>query len=309
MSLKSALSELADTGKIPTITSDKDEISDIRQLKKLRSTAKGLVTRKRNEINELLSSPMPHIDELKKRAQDLETVMEKFQISHENYHQNLKDEEDIEESNEYFEAERTRVNYLIERIMNVIEHQSSIVSHIIDPHDSVSNTGKSKLLSSKHTKISCKSGSRISSSVRSTTSSAKAKAAAKKVALEVEAANYKKKMALQQEELHLQQKQEMLDLEIKLQKATAEEQAYVEIEKEKENRDSKSSHLQNVAQFSPSPKIEQTPVPGWSVNEAKHEQETSVEHQTLNLTAKEWPHTSKSGGQLILNSANGYCLA
>ena len=195
---------------------------------------------------------MPQIDELKKRAQDLETVMEKFQISHENYHQNLKDEEDIEESNEYFEAERTRVNYLIERIMNVIEHQSSIVSHIIDPHDSVSNTGKSKLLSSKHTKISCKSGSRISSSVRSTTSSTKAKAAAKKAALEVEAANYKKKMALQQEELQLQQKKEMLDLEIKLQKATAEEQAYVEIEKEKENRDSKSSHLQNVTQFSPS---------------------------------------------------------
>lgn len=99
MASKSALSEPADTGKIPIITSDKDEISDIRQLKKLRSTAKGLVTRKRNEINELLSSNIdelkPHIDELKKRAQDLETVMEKFQISHGNYHQNLKDEEDI----------------------------------------------------------------------------------------------------------------------------------------------------------------------------------------------------------------------
>ena len=186
MASKSALSEPADTGKSAIIT--------LRQLKKLRSTAKGLVTRKRNEINELLSTPMPHIDELKKRTQDLATVMEKFQISHENYHQNLKDEEDIEESNEYFEAEQTRVNYLMERITNVIEHRSSIVPHIIDPHDSVSNTGKSKLLSSKHTKISCKSGSRISSSVRSTTSSAKAKAAAKKAALEVEAANYKKKM-------------------------------------------------------------------------------------------------------------------
>ena len=80
------------------------------------------MTRKRNEINELLSTPMPHIDELKKRAQDLETVMEKFQIAHENYHQNLKDDEDVEESNEYFEAEQTRVNYLVERIMNVIDH-------------------------------------------------------------------------------------------------------------------------------------------------------------------------------------------
>ena len=105
--------------------------------------------------------------------------MEKFQISHENYHQHLKDEEDIEESNEYFEAEQTRVNYLMER-MCINPH---IVPHIIDPHDSVSHTGKSKLLSSKHSKISHKSGSRISSSVRSTTSSSKAKAAAKKTDL------------------------------------------------------------------------------------------------------------------------------
>ena len=42
-------------------------------------------------------------------------------------------------------------------------------------------------------------------------------------------------MALLQEELRLQQKQEILDLQIKLQKATAEEQAYVEIGKEKTN--------------------------------------------------------------------------
>ena len=146
MALKSALSEPADAGRSAIITFNKDELLDVRQLKKLRSMAKGLVTRKRNEINELLSTPMPHIDELKKRAHDLETVMEKFHISHENYHQNLKDDEDIEESNEYFEAEQTRVNYLIEGIMNVIDHQSSIVPHIIDPHDSISsNTGKSKL--------------------------------------------------------------------------------------------------------------------------------------------------------------------
>ena len=94
----------------------------------------------------------------------------------------------------------------------------------------------------------------------------------------------------------------MLNLEIKLQKAKAEEQAYVEVEKEKENRDSKSVHLQNVTQFSPSPK--QAPVTGCSVYEAKHDQEVSVNHQTLNPTAKEWPYTSKPSGQLTLNSAN-----
>ena len=30
----------------------------------------------------------------------------------------------------------------------------------------------------------------------------------------------------------------------------------------------------------------------------------SVNHQTLNPTAKEWPYTSKPSGQLTLNSAN-----
>ena len=117
MASKSISSEPANIGKSPNITFNKGaEVENVRQLKKFRSTAKGLVTRKRNEINELLSTSMPNIDELNKRAQDLETVTEKFRIARANYHENLQDEEDIEESNEYFEAERTRVNYLMERI-------------------------------------------------------------------------------------------------------------------------------------------------------------------------------------------------
>jgi len=97
------------------------------------------------------------------------------------------------ESKEDFEAERKRVNYLMERIANFIEHQSPIVPHVILPEDSVSNIGKGKTIAPNHSKIGHKSGSRTSSSVGSTTSSAKAKAIAKKAALEVEAANFKKK--------------------------------------------------------------------------------------------------------------------
>ena len=181
MALKGIVSEPADIRKNqPNIAFDKeDKVENVRQLKKLRSTAKGFVTRKRNEINDLLScSTVPNIDELNKRAQDLETVMEKFRIAHTNYHENLQDEEDTEESNEYFEAERIRVNYLMERIANFIEHQSPIVPHVILPEDSVSNIGKGKTIASNHSKIGHKSGSRTSSSVGSTTSSAKAKAIA-----------------------------------------------------------------------------------------------------------------------------------
>ena len=87
MALKSIVSEPTDIRKNqPNIAFDKeDKVENVRMLKKLRSTAKGLVTRKRNETNDLLScSTVPNIDELNKRAQDLETVMEKFRIARTN---------------------------------------------------------------------------------------------------------------------------------------------------------------------------------------------------------------------------------
>ena len=301
MASKSILSESADIRKNqPNIAFDKeDKVENVCQLKKLRNTAKGFVTRKRNEINDLLScSTVLNIDELNKRAQDLETVMEKFRIAHTNYHENLQDEGDIEESNEYFEAERTRGDYLMERIANFIEHQSPIAPHVILPEDSVRNIGKGKTIASIHSKIGHKSGSRTSSSVGSTTSSAKAKAIAKKAALEVEATNFKKQMALQQEELQLQQKQEMLNLEIELEKAKAEEQAYMKIEKE--NHSTHSVLLQENSQTQPSLKNDQSPVQSRPVGERKHGQETPVElkDQSLNPTAKEWTDSYNLGSQL-----------
>ena len=78
--------------------------------------------------SELLSNPSLNIDELKKGPLDLEAAMETFLAAHENYHKNLQNPEDIEESDEYYNAERTRVNYLKERITNLLENP-------INPHD------------------------------------------------------------------------------------------------------------------------------------------------------------------------------
>ena len=74
---KSVVSEPADIRKnLSDVTHDQSsEPHDTRKLKRIRSAAKGIVTRNRNDISELLSNPSPNIDELKKGALDLEAAM------------------------------------------------------------------------------------------------------------------------------------------------------------------------------------------------------------------------------------------
>lgn len=152
-----------------------------RQLKKDRSVSKGVVTRKRNDINELLADAKPDADKLNAATQLLDTAMEKFVTAHEIYHESLHEAEDIEESNEYLKAEVTRVNDLKLRITNVIETESPDLPPVITAEDSVSNVGKLKGHTSKASKISHKSSTRVSSSVTlSSLASARAKAAAKR---------------------------------------------------------------------------------------------------------------------------------
>lgn len=167
-----------------------------RQLKKERSVAKGAVTRKRNDVNGLLADAKPDADKLNAASQLLDTAIEKFVSAHKLYHESLH-AEGIEESNEYPKAEVTRVNDLRLRIANVIET-------VITAEDSVSNLGKPQGHISKASKVSHKSSTLVSSSVTlSSLASARAKAAAKKAALQVEAEKFQKLAALEEEELRL----------------------------------------------------------------------------------------------------------
>ena len=61
-------------------------------------------------------------EQLNKREIDLDTAKKQFLIAHENYHKNLHDAMDIEESDEFYEAENRRVNILKERISNLAEN-------------------------------------------------------------------------------------------------------------------------------------------------------------------------------------------
>lgn len=72
----------------------KDKVIDIRQLKKARSSAKGILSKKQNEIKELMLDTN-NLSEIKQKLSDFETAVKKFQSAHQLVHENLKDEYDI----------------------------------------------------------------------------------------------------------------------------------------------------------------------------------------------------------------------
>ncbi|KAK3698421.1 hypothetical protein QZH41_001197 [Actinostola sp. cb2023] len=172
---------------------------------------------------------LQNLDKIRMKLPELDRAMNSFEAAHEIYHQHLKDEDDLEESCEYYEAEKRRVCDLSLRIeeWTKVATPSALPTNMPDlqPCDSASNT------SSRGTSKTRKSNQTRSSSIASSStsiSSAKAKAAAKKAILEAEATTIRKRQALQQEELLLKQRIEELKLETEIAKADAEERAYAD---------------------------------------------------------------------------------
>lgn len=182
---------------------------NIKQLKRSRSAAKGSITKIQSKIKELLLD-VENINSIKDTIPELDTAFEAFEAAHETYHANLSDECDIEESQQYFDAEMTRVCNLKERIDLLTTAKETVDNHKAD--DALSTVSSSKSHSSR--------------------SSSRSSAAARKAALEAQAAMLKKRQALQEEELRLKQRIEKLELETEIAKIAAEENAYIDLEKE-----------------------------------------------------------------------------
>lgn len=179
-------------------------MEELRRLKRARSTAKGLITKKQNEIKELLLN-IENLESIKEKIPELDSVFEEFKAAHEIYHANLSDDCDIDESEEYFAAEMSRVCDLKERIATIAASTAQKSQETDDAYDNVSLS---------------------SSSSSSRSSRSKRDILAKKAALKAQAALLKKRQALQEEEFRLKQKMEQLDLETELAKANAEAKAY-----------------------------------------------------------------------------------
>ena len=75
----------------------KDKVIDIRQLKKARSSTKGILSKKQNEIKELMLDAN-NLSGIKQKLSELEAAVKKFQSAHQLVHESLKEYDVLESS-------------------------------------------------------------------------------------------------------------------------------------------------------------------------------------------------------------------
>ena len=185
------------------------------ELKKQRGIARGKLTRKRTEIENLMQD-QANLETVKDSILKFDEVLVQFKCVHDSYHQQLSNSAEIEASIEYLSLVEENVSEFkanvatwIETVTGADSRESGDREHVeVHPEDSVSQV----------------------SSVSQSTVSARARAAARRAALEVEAAALRDRRALEQEELLLRYRREELELRTEMAKVSAEERAYAESE-------------------------------------------------------------------------------
>ena len=239
------------------------------ETKKARGAAKGVVTRKINEITDLMTDEN-NVDEVNRKTNELKEAFDKFHAAHRTFHSQLTEREAIEESTSYYDSVFDQVEHVQEsvdvwltgiettRLMNSFQVQ-------IRPDDSVSNVGTRSLVS----RVS--HSSRTSQSSRTSSASARAKAAARKAILEAEAATLKRLHQIEEEELKLRQRKTELKFETELAKAEAEELVYAQAE-EREIAANHFSIEEPQAKIPPDP----MPVPNEIKMDVKGDKVTSL---------------------------------
>ena len=211
----------------------------IHQSKTARESAKAVLTRKMNEITELITD-INNFQRVQSAYCEFEEASRKFFLAHKNFHAKLSHEDDLGESNAYYEAEVRRTCAFEDKIRSWLsnnENTSTLkngtdLSNEIKPSDSVSNVGTDCVSKSSRKSKSIRSevsllSSRCSS--KESVTSAKAAAAARKVVLQEEALRLNRRQQLQKQELFLKRQMEELELETKIVQAVAEERTYSEI--------------------------------------------------------------------------------
>ena len=198
------------------------------ETKKARGIAKGVVTRKINEITNLLTDEN-NVDEVNKKANELKEAFENFHAVHRTFHSQLTEREAIEESTSYYDSVFNQVEHLQESVdiwLTGMEMTQLISSFQVQirPDDRVSNVGTHSVVSrASHS-------SHTSQTSRTLSASARAKAAARKAILEAEAARLKQLHQIEEEELRLRQRKTKLKFETELAEAEAEKLVYAQVE-------------------------------------------------------------------------------
>ena len=141
--------EIADHELEANSPNQSDMTQEIYQCKMARKSAKAFLTRKMNEITELTKA-VSNVQRVQSAYCEFEEALRKFFLAHKTFHSKLSDEDDLEESKAYYEAELRRTSIFEDKIRtwindNYIEgscqtlYDGNDPSNEIKPSDSVSN--------------------------------------------------------------------------------------------------------------------------------------------------------------------------
>ena len=115
----------------------------IDQLKLVCSSAEAHVSQKVNKLNELMAE-CENIEALNEVREELQQVLQEFQVAHEAYHGLIKTESEQEESSRYYNSVLEIVSELEQEItswLNKPACQTSVTPINVRPRDSVSTVG------------------------------------------------------------------------------------------------------------------------------------------------------------------------
>lgn len=118
----------------------------ILQLSRSRSAAKGNITKKIKELTEWQMTQRDIVEAQEKMA-EFDDVGTKFYVAHSKYHSVIQDEDDMVDSEEYFDKERKRIENFKSSFkdwMRRLENIGSYDNVNVQPSDSISNVGKNE---------------------------------------------------------------------------------------------------------------------------------------------------------------------
>ena len=246
---------------------------------------------------------IPNYNLVKDRIEEFKQLLQDFKEAHAAYHSHLRDENEIRESNDYYDAAVLLGTDLARDVSNrisltAIETRSLQSREELHPEDSISNTGSRAISKSSRCLGKSSSIGSLASSRASSISATRTKAAAKRAVLQAEAASLESFHALQKEELGIQQRRRALELQTEIGKAQAEELIYAEAEADAvgtpisldpaDNRPTHSESTQNSCSSECQlPKNE--PTLDNTDNRPQNFTEVPKVSKPLNLNANRWP--------------------
>ncbi len=246
-------------------STDLDQEREVQRLRRIRSVAKGILTKKIKQLTEW-KMRCESFGDANLKCEEFKNTVEDFYCAHESYHSTISDDYEIMDSQEYFETEKKRIdNFLrtLEEWLHTFESQQIRLPQEseVRPNDSVSNVQARSRVNS--------SGSKVSKN--SSTLSARLAIRARKAALEAERSELEAQQALEKERLQIEQRARELKLRTEHTKIEAEEKIYTQAM----GGDLEDLHANYEKRFQPRVNLPAPNVPKQTFPEVKDDDQTS----------------------------------